>query len=103
MHGEKTTCLSQHKATPMLFRSCSLETSGLPINSSIFYSKQTSGTNMQSRQTKTTKNNTPIKKRLKRGQGLVLRSRTQETLRAELPRDLDYHKQELAMCLVYFN
>jgi hypothetical protein len=53
--GEKSTCLSQHKATLMIFRSCSLETSELPINSSIFYSKQTSGTNMQSTQTRTNK------------------------------------------------
>jgi hypothetical protein len=66
MQGEKSTCLLKHKATLMLFCSCSLETSGLPINSLIFYSKQTSGTNMQSRQTRTTKNNTPIKKGLKK-------------------------------------
>jgi hypothetical protein len=74
----------------MLFLSCSLETSGLPINNLIFYSKQTSGTNMQSKQTRTTKNNTPIKRGFKREQGLVLGSRTKETLRAKLSRDLDY-------------
>jgi hypothetical protein len=44
MQREKSTCLSQHKATLMLFRSYFLETSGLPINNSIFYSKQISST-----------------------------------------------------------
>jgi hypothetical protein len=36
------------------------------------------------KQTSTTKNNTPNKKGLKREQGLVLGSRTQETLRTKL-------------------
>jgi hypothetical protein len=39
---------------------------------------------MQSRQTRTTKNNTPSMKSLKRGRGLVIGSRTQEALRTEL-------------------
>jgi hypothetical protein len=40
------------------------------------------------------------RKGLKRGQGLVLRSRTQETLRVELPRDLDYNTQRLCACYI---
>jgi hypothetical protein len=50
---------------------------------------------IQSRQTRTTKNNTPIMKGSKREQGLVLGSRTQETLRPELWRDLNYYTQRL--------
>jgi hypothetical protein len=46
-------------------------------------------------------NNTPCMKSLKGKQGLGLGTRTQKHY--ELPRDLDDHKQELAMCLVYFN
>jgi hypothetical protein len=96
MQREKSTCLSQHKATLMLFHSCSLETSELPINSPIFYSKQTSGTNMQSRQTRTTKTIHQSRKglkeeRLKRGQGLALGPRTQE--HSGLSGDLDHITQ----------
>ena len=46
-------------------------------------------------------NNTPSMKSLKREQGLALRTRTQKHY--ELSEALDDHKQELAMCLVYFN
>jgi hypothetical protein len=46
---------------------------------------------MQSRQTRTTKNNTPSMKSFKRGQGLVLGPQTQKHL--ELSEDLDYITQ----------
>jgi hypothetical protein len=47
--------------------------------------------NMQNRQTKTTKNNTPSMKSFKRGQGLVLGPRTQK--HSELSEHLDYITQ----------
>jgi phosphodiesterase/alkaline phosphatase D-like protein len=72
MKREKSTCLSQRKATLMLLHSCSLETSKLLINRTIFYSNQTSGTNMERGQTRTTKEIHQSKKSLKRGQGLAL-------------------------------
>jgi hypothetical protein len=46
---------------------------------------------MQSRQTRTTKNNTPSMNSLKRGQGLALGPRTQK--HSELLEDLDYITQ----------
>jgi hypothetical protein len=65
---------------------------------------------MQSRQTRTTKNNTPYKEGLKREQGLVLGSRTQETL-GTIERFGLYHTRLWAwyilieyktMCIGYF-
>jgi hypothetical protein len=44
-------------------------------------------------QTSTTKNNAPIKKGLKKEQGLALGSQTRKTLRTELSRDLDHITQ----------
>jgi hypothetical protein len=86
MQREKTTCLSQHKATLMLFRSCSLET----LDPRDFETSARPSTRSKHRaqhakqQTSTTKNNAPIKKGLKREPGSVLGTQTQETLRTEL-------------------
>jgi hypothetical protein len=55
---------------------------------------------MQSRQTRTTKNDTPYKEGLKREQGSVLGMQTQETLRTELSRDLSYNTQRLCACYI---
>jgi hypothetical protein len=68
MQREKTTSLSQHKATLMLFRSCSLET----LDPRDFETSARPSTRSKHRaqhakqQTSTTKNNEPIKKGLKK-------------------------------------
>jgi hypothetical protein len=70
MQGEKTTCLSQHKATLMLFRSCSLETSDqwldLLLEANIGHNTCKADTQEQLRTIHQSR------KGFKRGQGLAL-------------------------------
>jgi hypothetical protein len=85
MQREKSTCLSPTKTTLVLFCSCSLET----LDPRDFQTSARSSTrsnhreqNMQSNKREQLRtNNTPIKKRLKKEQGMVLGTQTQETLR----------------------
>jgi hypothetical protein len=64
---------------------------------------------MQSKQTRTTKKNTPIKRGFKREQGLVLGMQMQETLKTELSlkrhllRDLDYNTQRLYTSYIFID
>jgi hypothetical protein len=65
---------------------------------------------MQSKQTRTTKNNTPIKERLKKKIGFVSRNANARNAKngtivekTHLSRDLNYNTQKLAICLIYFN
>jgi hypothetical protein len=84
----RVTCLSQQKTTLallvlLIFRTFDQQLD-LLLEANIEH-------NMQSRQIITTKNNTPSRKSLKRGQGLALGPRTQK--HSELSKDLDYITQ----------
>jgi hypothetical protein len=77
MQGEKSTCLSPTKTTLMFFHPCSLillilKTYKQQLN--LLLEANIGHKHMQSRQTRTTKNNTPIKKRLKKRIGFGSRN-----------------------------
>jgi hypothetical protein len=101
MQGEKSTCLSQHKATLMLFRSCSLKLPNFRSTArSSTRSKHRAQTCKADKQEQL-RQYTNQEKALKKEQGLAQGPRTQK--HSGLSGDLDDHIQQLAMCLVYFN
>jgi hypothetical protein len=93
--GEKITCLPCLNTRVLLLRTLALDPIQLAAHLKLArYLRAHKNTfNKQ--------NNTPSIKSLKRGQSLALGTRTQK--HQELSGALDDHKQELAMCLVYFN